>query len=272
MSPLLNPASASAPAAHSACSCATVLSGALRVGCSNAPTMQALAWRELTENPPGWVHARSGQSRGRVCAGARMRQPFAARRVPCGTRSRGPSRNSLRSLRSLRSNNRDESDHEARCARGHEPCVPRRRICRCRRTPTHGFADALSCSTKRMPRSCRQGCGWAGPGANGRRRAAQPAKGYRDAAPAAARRRGCRAPSIGSDCAASCRPCEGEVRSRPWRASSAGDLGPQGRGAGGSAHGPAHPQPCALGVAKAFHRHHLSPCSPRSATHTPPSP
>ena len=24
-------------------------------------------------------------------------------------------------------------------ARGHEPCVPRRRICRCRRTPTHGF-------------------------------------------------------------------------------------------------------------------------------------
>jgi len=54
------------------------------------------------------------QSRGRVCAGARMRQPFAARRVPCGARSHGPSRNSLHSLRSLRSNNRDESEHDAR--------------------------------------------------------------------------------------------------------------------------------------------------------------
>ena len=83
----------------------------------------------------------SAQSRGWVCAGARMRQPFAALRVPCGARSRGPSRNSLHSLRSLRSNNRDESEHDARAgARGHEPCAPRRRICRCRRTPTHGFA------------------------------------------------------------------------------------------------------------------------------------
>ena len=43
-----------------------------------------------------------------------MRQPFAARRVPCGARSRGPSRNSLHSLRSLRSDNRDESEHDAR--------------------------------------------------------------------------------------------------------------------------------------------------------------
>ena len=57
------------------------------------------------------------QSRGRVCAGARVRQPLAARRVPCGARSRGPSRNSLRSLRSLRSNNLDESEDEARAAR-----------------------------------------------------------------------------------------------------------------------------------------------------------
>ena len=32
---------------------------------------------------------RARQSRGWVCAGARMRQPFAARRVPCGARSRG---------------------------------------------------------------------------------------------------------------------------------------------------------------------------------------
>jgi hypothetical protein len=54
------------------------------------------------------------QSRGRVCGGARMRQPFAALRVPCGARSRGSSRNSLRSLRSLRSDNRDEYEDEAR--------------------------------------------------------------------------------------------------------------------------------------------------------------
>ena len=38
-----------------------------------------------------------------------------------------PSRNSLRSLRSLRSNSRAESDHEARCARGHETSASRRR-------------------------------------------------------------------------------------------------------------------------------------------------
>ena len=37
-----------------------------------------------------------------------------------------PARNSLRSLRSLRSNNRAESDHDSRCARGHEPCASRR--------------------------------------------------------------------------------------------------------------------------------------------------
>ena len=40
--------------------------------------------------------------------------PFAALRVPCGTRSSGPAHNSLRSLRSLRSNTCAESDDEAR--------------------------------------------------------------------------------------------------------------------------------------------------------------
>ena len=65
-----------------------------------------------------------------------------AGRLPCGTRSRGPSRNSLRSLRSLRSNSRDESEVEARArARGHEPCVPRRR--------------AMSLPTHTHPRLCR---------------------------------------------------------------------------------------------------------------------
>ena len=36
-----------------------------------------------------------------------------------------PSPNSLRDLRSLRSNSVDESDNDARCARGHEPCASR---------------------------------------------------------------------------------------------------------------------------------------------------
>jgi len=40
--------------------------------------------------------------------------PFAALRVPSGTRPSGPSHNSLRSLRSLRSDRCDESVHEAR--------------------------------------------------------------------------------------------------------------------------------------------------------------
>jgi hypothetical protein len=57
-----------------------------------------------------------------------LRSPFAARRVPCGTRSCGPLQNSLHSLRSLRSDTCSESVHEARgYARGHKPSVPRRR-------------------------------------------------------------------------------------------------------------------------------------------------
>src|SRR5512134_2062378 len=53
-------------------------------------------------------------------AGMRRRSCAAvgpAGRLPCGARSRGPPRNSLRSLRSLRSNNLGESDVEARAAR-----------------------------------------------------------------------------------------------------------------------------------------------------------
>jgi hypothetical protein len=46
-----------------------------------------------------------------------------------------PSPNSLRELRSLRSNSGAESEHEARCARGHEPCASRRHRNRPRRTP-----------------------------------------------------------------------------------------------------------------------------------------
>jgi hypothetical protein len=113
---------------------------------------------------------RSGarQSRGRVCAGARMRQPSAALRVPCGTRSHGPSRNSLRSLRSLRSNNRDESDREARSRarpRALRSSAPRMSL------PTHihpGLCRHHSAGCRQTPRALRRGGrypGWATCGA-----------------------------------------------------------------------------------------------------------
>src|SRR5262245_9277079 len=92
MSFLLSPASAIAPAAHSACSCATVLSGALRVGCSNAPTMQALAWRWVTADFSWLLYCMpvlqswSEQSRGRVCGGAHDAAASASLRLPCGAR------------------------------------------------------------------------------------------------------------------------------------------------------------------------------------------
>jgi hypothetical protein len=74
------------------------------------------------------------------CGGAGC-LPFASLRVPCGTRSLGPPRNSLHSLRSFRSNRRGESDDEARgYARGQETCAPRRRIQRPRSAPPSGRA------------------------------------------------------------------------------------------------------------------------------------
>jgi hypothetical protein len=67
-------------------------------------------------------------SRGRAACFASVRwSARCAGRLPCGARACGASRNSLRELRSLRSDNRDESDHEARCARRRKPCAPRHR-------------------------------------------------------------------------------------------------------------------------------------------------
>jgi len=63
----------------------------------------------------------------------------AAHRRPCVARVHGLPHNSLRSLRSLRSNRCGKSVHEARCARGHEPCATRR-FPRARIQPTHPFA------------------------------------------------------------------------------------------------------------------------------------
>ena len=56
-----------------------------------------------------------------------------------------PLRNFLRSLRSLWSNRRNESDHEARCARGPKPCAPQR------------LAGALPPARARL---CREGVGF----------------------------------------------------------------------------------------------------------------
>ncbi len=65
--------------------------------------------------------------RGRRCPlGAHTGAVSASLRLRCGARPDVASPNSLRSLRSLRSNIRDESDHEARCARRHQGSAPRR--------------------------------------------------------------------------------------------------------------------------------------------------
>ena len=54
------------------------------------------------------------QGCGRAGPSAQPSAVVAARRLPCGARSRGPSQNSLRELRSLRSDNCAESVYEAR--------------------------------------------------------------------------------------------------------------------------------------------------------------
>jgi hypothetical protein len=85
-----------------------------------------------------------GQSRGRVCVGARVRRSalWADCAVLLGLGA--ASRNSLRELRSLRSDNRDESDHEARCrAPAPNPALLAAAHAR-PQTPAHGFANAAS--------------------------------------------------------------------------------------------------------------------------------
>ena len=72
---------------------------------------------------------RSARQRGGWAGrGASMRRSALRADSPAVLGLVAPSRNSLRSLRSLRSNRRDESDLDARCARGHKPCAPRRLI------------------------------------------------------------------------------------------------------------------------------------------------
>ena len=70
----------------------------------------------------------------------------ASLRLPCDARSRGPPPNSLRSLRSLRSDRGGESDVEARCARGHEPCASRRLQRALRTAPTRLRVTVRACA------------------------------------------------------------------------------------------------------------------------------
>jgi hypothetical protein len=147
------------------------------------------------------------QSRGRVCAGARMRRSSLRADSPAvlGLVARRETRyaHCVRCARTIATSQMNV----ARCARGHEPwpcrarramwpgrsqgtsrppdglCAcspPRRRICRCRRTPTPGFAGTTDVRQRHAP-VVLQGCGRAGWGAHGRRRAAQRTKGHRDA-------------------------------------------------------------------------------------------
>ena len=65
-----------------------------------------------------------------------------------------------------------QSTKRALRARGHELCAARRRICRCRRTPTHGFAGTTVPFVEQHERCCAVG-GARGGRLVGRRRSAR---------------------------------------------------------------------------------------------------
>ena len=110
-------------------------------------------------------------ARGSSWVGRRLR-----RRLRCGARAEVAPPNSLRGLRPLRSTNVGESEVDAHCARRPRRCAPRRPTNRPERVPPAALQRSGGLSTQ--PARCgRQGCGRACPGANGRRREAQPREG-----------------------------------------------------------------------------------------------
>ena len=112
------------------------------------------------------------ERRARRCPpGAQTGAVGAARRLRCDVRPGVASRNSLRALRALRSDSRDESDHEARCARRPRACASRRPTHRPRRAAPG--AQQQGCQLSQAPPSSQQRRVRAGWGAPGRRRAAQ---------------------------------------------------------------------------------------------------
>ena len=85
-----------------------------------------------------------------------------------------PLRNSRRSLRSLWSNRRNESVHEARCARGPQALCSSPPHRRAQRQPSPGLAGGSAAFDGRGAPSPRQGCGPASAGVSRRRRGTQP--------------------------------------------------------------------------------------------------
>ncbi len=86
----------------------------------------------------------------------------AARRLPCGARSRGPPQNSLRSLRSLRSNRlRQVSLRSALRARSTSPVLLGAPDGRCG-LPERAFAGTTCGAPTEQPLLSPQGRGWAG--------------------------------------------------------------------------------------------------------------
>ena len=85
----------------------------------------------------------SGEGARGLAGSAPIAAVAAARRLPCGARSRSLRHNSLRSLRSLRSDRCRKSEVEARCARwprGLRSSAPQSR---CAGQPARAFAAAL---------------------------------------------------------------------------------------------------------------------------------
>ena len=96
----------------------------------------------------------------RYPAAAHAGAVYASLRLRCGARAGVASPNSLRALRALRSNSRDESDHEARCARRLKASASRRHRSHPRRAPPGALPRLWSSRRQRafQQRCVRAGC------------------------------------------------------------------------------------------------------------------
>ena len=107
------------------------------------------AFRRIAVDPKLPSKAGAGAAGGPL-PGLRMRRPVLRPGSPAMLGLVTPSQNSLRELRSLRSNNCDETEHEARCARG-----PRAlRFSASHRRPggdPPAALDSMGCSRSKLP-------------------------------------------------------------------------------------------------------------------------
>ena len=146
----------------------------------------------------------------------------AALRLRCDARPEAAPHNSLRSLRSLRSDKCGESDHEARAARAPASGL---RFSPPHKSPTVGTAHraaTLAMIVDKYAGVVGKAVGGCAAARFMRRRGAQGCEGEPGAAQAATGRRGLASTEHRRDARASCRPCEGEFRSRPRNPSTAG--------------------------------------------------